>query len=176
MEVSYPTRVKLAIAFIVFVILTSTLRQLSSTLSSFRASPQIDDITQYERRFAEVKYFLPPNQIISYSDEFAKFSGQCKAFVLAQYSLAPTVLHALDSDCGRISGTGSVSSEMSRLILDNSHDSGREPDLLRLFPNAYFQPQDSQDSVAGDYRVAANQTVLLKDFGLGVRLYTRGGK
>jgi len=176
MEIRYATRVKLGMAFIVLVILASTLRQLTSTLSSFRALPLTDDISLYEQRFNEVKHFLPPNQIVSYSDEFAKTAKNCNAFVLAQYSLAPTILAVLDSKCGYISNSGEVSSHRSRLVLDNSHDPRHEPYLLRLFPSTYFQPDNNPISIAGGNFFHADQIVLLHDFGLGVRLYARGGK
>lgn len=176
MEVRYATRVKLGIAFIVLVILTSTLRQLTPTLSAFRALRQTDDISQYERRFTEVKRFLPPNQIVSYRDEFAKFSRNCDAFVLAQYSVTPTVLAVLDSQCGYIKNTEKVSSHRSRLVLDNSHDPQHEPYLLRLFPDTYFQPHNNSSSFAGGNLSRADQIVLLNDFGLGVRLYAQGDK
>lgn len=98
--IRYSARVKLAIALIVFVILISTLHQLTSTLSSFRTLPQMDAISQYDRRFTEVKHFLPPSQIVSYRDDLDKSPDPCYAFRLAQYSLAPVVLVALDSKCG----------------------------------------------------------------------------
>lgn len=175
MHVRYSTRVKLGLALIVFVILTSTLRQLTSTLSSFRALPQTDDISQYERRFTAVKHSLPPNQIISYSDEYAEFPGQCNAFILARYSLAPTVLDAPDSYC-HITDAGQVSSQRSGLILYNSHDPRHEPYLLHLFPDTYFRPRNNPVSFAGGHLSDAAQVVLVKDFGLGVRLYARGVK
>lgn len=176
MEVRYATRVKLGIALIVFAILVPSLRQLTSTLASFRALPATDDISQYERRFNEVKHFLPPNQIVSYSDEFSKNSRKCNAFVLAQYSVTPTVLAVLDSKCGYISNTDEVSSHKSRLVLDNSHDPQHEPYLLRFFPSTYFQPDNNPAAITGSDLSHADQLVLLKDFGLGVRLYAQKDK
>lgn len=169
----YSTRVNLGIALIVLVILTSTLRQLTSTASSLRALPQTDDISQYERRFTEVRHLLPPNQLVAYRDEFDKFAHQCDAFVLAQYSLAPTVLVALDSKCR---SSDEVSSRSARLVLDNSHDPRDERYLMRLFPSPYFQPHNNPGSHGGGRLSAADDIVLLNDFGLGVRLYARGGK
>jgi hypothetical protein len=169
----YSTRVNLGIALIVFVILAPTLRQLPSTLSALRALPQADDISQYERRFTEVKQFLPPNQIVSYRDEFDKLSKQCDAFVLAQYSLAPTVLVALNSKC-RCSNE--VSSYRSRLVLDNSHDPRKEPYLLRLFPETYFPAHNNPPSIARDRISGADDVILLDDFGIPVELYARGNR
>jgi len=176
MQVRYATRIKLGLALIVLVILVPSLRQLTSTLASFRALPATDDISEYEQRFAEVKHFLPTDQIVSYSDEFARNSQKCNAFVLAQYSLAPTVLAVLDSQCGHIEGTGEVSSHRSRLILDNSHDPQHEPYLLRLFPNTYFQPPNNPVSSIEGHLSRSDQPALFKDFGLGVRLYARGDR
>jgi hypothetical protein len=169
----YSTRVNLGLAVIVLVILTSTLRQLSSTLSSFRALPQTDDISQYERRFTAVRHLLPPNQLVAYSDEFDKLTSQCAAFVLAQYSLAPTVLVALDSKCR---SSGEVSSHRARLVLENFHDPRNERYLLRLFPSTYFQPNNNPGSHGGGRLSGADGIVLLSDSGLGVRLYARGDK
>lgn len=169
----YSTRVKLGIAFIVFVILTPTLRQLPRTLSALRALPQADDISQYERRFTEVKQFLLPNQIVSYRDEFDKLSKQCDAFVLAQYSLAPTVLVALNSKC---KCSNEESSHRSRLVLDNSHDPRKEPYLLRLFPKTYFQAHNNSPSIARGRFSGADDVILLDDFGLPVELYARGDR
>jgi hypothetical protein len=169
----YSTRVKLGIALIVLVILTSSLRQLRSTLSSFRALPQTDDISVYERRFTDVKQFLPPNQFVAYGDEFDKLSKQCDAFVLAQYAFAPTVLVALDSKCR---SSGEVLAHSSRLVLYNSHDPRSDPYLLRLFPNNHFPLHDNPD-LFGEGRLSGSEDmVLLKDFGLGVRLYSRTDK
>jgi hypothetical protein len=166
----YSTRVKLGIAFIVFVILTPTLRQLPYTLSAFRALPQTDDISQYERRFTDVKHFLPPDQPVSYRDEFDKFSEQCKAFFLAQYSLAPTVLVALDSKCR---SSDEVSAHRARLVLDNFHDPRNEPYLLRLFPNTDFPPHNNLVSLHGGRLAGTDDIVLLHDVDLEERLHAR---
>jgi hypothetical protein len=170
----HSTRVNLGIALIVLVILVPTLRQLASTVSSFRALPQTDDISLYERRFNEVKPFLPPNQPVAYRDEFDKLSKQCDAFVLAQYSLAPTVLVALDSKCR---SSDEVSLHRSRLVLYNFHDPRNEPYLLRLFPNTYFESHTNPAFSGGDRPSGAdNNMVLLKGFDLGIQLYARTDK
>lgn len=175
LEIPYSVRVRLGIALIVVVVLTSGLRQLKSTLSSVRVSPRLDDISQYEQRFAELRHSLPSNLFVSYSDEFATVSKQCNAFVLAQYSLAPTVLAAVDSECGRVNSGGGVSPRASRFVLYNSHDPRLDPYLLRLFPNTYFEPYNTF-SFTGNQLTRADQLVLIKDFGHGVRLYARADK
>jgi hypothetical protein len=169
----YSTRVKLGISLIVFVILTPTIRQLRYTLSAFRSLPQTDDISQYERRFTEVKQFLPPDQFVSYRDEFDKISEQCKAFYLAQYSLAPTVLVALDSRC---SSSDEATALRSRFVLDNFHDPRREPYLLRLFSDTGVPPNKNPAPVGVGQLSGAEHMVLLNDFGLEVKLYSRGDK
>ncbi len=174
LEVGYSCRVKLGMTFIVIVILVSSSRQLSSTLSAFRHLPQTDDISQYERRFDKARQFLPTSRVVSYSDEFAPFLLQCNAFVLAQYSLAPTVLAVEDSQCGHMKTSSEISSHKSQLVLDNFHNPRQEPYLLHLFPDTYFQPHKGSPSLAGGQTSRADQVVLLQDFGLGVRLYTRG--
>ena len=176
LEVAYSCRVKLGMTFIVVVILVTSSRQLSSTLSAFRYLPQTDDISQYEHRFDKARQFLPTNQVVSYGDEFAPFLLQCNAFVLAQYSLAPTVLAVMDSQCGHMRTSSEISSHRSQLVLDNFHNPRQEPYLLRLFPNTYFQPREGSSSFPGGRTSRADQVVLLQDFGFGVRLYTRGDK
>jgi hypothetical protein len=166
----YSTRVKLGIALIVLAILKPTIRQLPSTLSALRGLPQTDDISQYERRFTEVKQFLAPNQIVAYRDDFDKVSEQCRAFYLAQYSVAPTVLVALDSKCD---SSDEASALRSRFVLDNFHDSVNEPYLLRLFSDTGVPPYNSPVHVGGGQ---LSDMALLKDFGLGIKLYSRGVK
>jgi hypothetical protein len=173
MYVPYSTRVKLGVAVITLMILTSTLRQLKSTLSAFSALPKLDDISQYEKRFDKARDFLPQNQIVHYNDEFARFLGQCQAFVLAQYSSAPTVLHYLDSKCGHMNSASEVSSLSSRLILENYHTPGNEPYLLRLFPKTFFESLNSTDALSGNQIPRGDNAILLKDFGFGVRLCIR---
>lgn len=175
MNVPFSTRVRLGIGLIALVAVASTLRQLQST-SSFHSLRQTDDVSQYEQRFTEVRHSLPFDQIVAYRDEFAPFSRQCNAFVLAQYSVAPTVLAVLDSQCGHMNDTGEVSSRRSGLLLENFHDFRNEPYLLRLFPTTYFQPDQNSAPVVKAQGARAAQMVLLNDFGLGVRLYARGDK
>ena len=167
----YSGRVRLGIALLVLVILTPTLRQLPNTLSSFRALPQTDDISQYERRFTAVKQLLPPDQFVSYRDDFDKLSE--RAFVLAQYSLAPTVLVAYDSKC---SSSDEATALGSRFVLDNFHDPRNEPYLLRLFSDTGVPPNNNPVHVSRDQLSGAEHLVLLKDFGLGVKLYSRRDK
>jgi hypothetical protein len=135
-----------------------------------RGLPQTDDISQYERRFTEVKQFLAPNQIVAYRDDFDKVSEQCRAFYLAQYSVAPTVLVALDSKCD---SSDEASALRSRFVLDNFHDSVNEPYLLRLFSDTGVPPYNSPVHVGGGQ---LSDMALLKDFGLGIKLYSRGVK
>jgi hypothetical protein len=169
----YSTRVKLGITLIVLVILNSNLRQLRSTVSSFGALAQIDDISQYEQRFIGVKQFLPANQFVAYRDEFDKVSQQCDAFFLAQYALAPTVLVAFDSECR---SSDQVVARKSRLVLDNFHDPRNEPYLLRLFPSNYFQPQFHPASTGRDQLYDADDVVLFDEPDLGLKLYGTGHK
>jgi hypothetical protein len=169
----YSTRVKLGIALLVLVILTPTLRQLPYTLSAFRALPQTDDISQYERRFTGVKQFLPPDRPVSYRDEFDKIAEQCRPFYLAQYSLAPTVLVALDSKCD---SSDEASALRSRFVLDNFHDARNEPYLLHLFSDTGVPPNNNPVPASGGQIFGAEHMVLLKDFGHGVEIYSRGEK
>jgi hypothetical protein len=169
----YSTRVKLGIAFIVLVVLAPTVRQLPYTLSTFRAPPQSDDISQYERRFTGVKQFLPSDQLVGYRDDFDKVSEQCKAFYLAQYSLAPAVLVALDSKC---SSSDEASALRSRFLMDNFHDPRNEPYLLHLFSDTGVPPNNNPVHISGRQLSGAEHLVLLKDFGLGVKLYSRSDK
>ena len=169
----YSTRVKLAIAFMALVLVLPTIREVPRTLSAMRALPQTDDISQYERRFTGVKQFLPSDQPVSYRDDFDKISEQCKPFYLAQYSLAPTVLVALDAKCD---SSDEASARRSRLVLDNFHDAGSEPYLLRLFADTGVPPNNNPAHAGGRPLSGPARAVLLKDFGLGVKLYSRGNK
>ncbi len=174
-NMNYSTRVKLGIALIVFVALVPNLWRLKNSISSFHKLPQTDYISQYERRLTGVAYLLPPDQIVAYIDDFIKFpDARCYAFVLAQYSLAPTVLATLDSPCGYIRNTKQVSSRMSRLVLENTHDPRTEPYLLYVFPKEYFEPNSDIIYSTRDTLSHLDQLILLKDFGTGVRLYARG--
>jgi hypothetical protein len=162
--IPYSTRVKMGIALLSLVIINSALRQSVSTLFHSRNLEQTHYISQYERRFADVKRFLPPDQIVFYIDDFDESSDQCDAFYLAQYSLTPTVLAAYDSKCG---SAAILSSHNSRLVLENFHDPPNDPYLLSLFPSKYFEDQTRNDP----FKLASVHRVLLRDFGHGVRLY-----
>ena len=140
--IPYSTRVKVGIALLSLVILNSTLRQSFSTLFHSQNLSQTHYISQYERRFTEVKRFLPPDQIIFYIDDFDESSDQCDAFLLTQYSLTPTVLAAFDSKCG---SAAILSSHNSRLVLENFHDPQNDPYLLSLLPSNYFESQTRND-------------------------------
>ncbi|MGB9434243.1 MAG: hypothetical protein WBQ89_18505 [Candidatus Acidiferrum sp.] len=163
--IPYSTRVKMGVVLLSLVILNSTLRQSVSTLFHSQNLLQTHYISQYERRFAEVKRFLPPNQIVFYIDDFDESLDQCDAFYLTQYSLTPTVLAAFDSNCG---SAEILSSHNSRLVLENFHDPQNDPYLLSLLPSNYFEAQPRNDR----FKFASVHRVLLRDFGHGVRLYT----
>ena len=163
--IPYSTRVKMGMALVSLVILNSTLRQSVSTLFHSQNLGQTHYISQYERRFEEVKRFLPPNQIVFYIDDFDESPDQCDAFYLAQYSLTPTVLAAFDSKC---KSAAVLSSHNSRLVLENFHDPQNAPYLFSLFPSKYFEDQTRNDR----FKPANVHRVLLRDFGHGVRLYT----
>lgn len=155
----------MGIALLCLVVLNSAVRQSISTLFHSRNLGQTHYISQYEQRFAEVNRFVPPNQIIFYIDDFDESSDQCDAFYLAQASLTPTVLVAFDSNCG---STAMLPSHGSRLVLENLHDPQNDPYLLSLFPSKYFEAQPRNDRL----KLASVHSVLLRDFGHGVRLYT----
>lgn len=169
----YSSRVDLAIAIIVLAVLTPSIRQLPSTVSALRGLTQTDDVSQYERRFTEVKQFLPADQAVAYRDDFDKLSEQCKAFYLAQYSLAPALLVALDSKCD---SSVEASGLNSRFVLDNFHDSRDEPYLLHLFSDTGVPSENHPVDVARGQLSDSDHLVLIKDFGHGVKLYSREGK
>jgi hypothetical protein len=169
----YSGRVRLGIALFVLVILPTTLRQLPKILSAFRALPPIDDISQYERRFGGVKQLLPPDQVVWYRDDFDKISEQCEALELAQYSLAPTVLVGFNSKCDSSDETSALG---SRFVLDNFHDARIEPYIVSLFSSIGVPPNNNPAHGVGRQLPGAEHIVLVKDFGLGVKLYSRGDK
>ena len=165
-RMDYSLRVKMGIALLALVPLQTTLQDFTISLSSFRSLPQVDNISRYEQRFAEVRRDLPPNQIVFYIDDFDEHHlKQCDAFTLAQYSVAPTVLAAFDSKC-RTSAV--LSAPNSRLVLTNFHDEQNEPYLLDLFPSDYFKGRAGKDPFRF---VSSYRLVLVRDFGRGVRLY-----
>jgi hypothetical protein len=163
--IPYSTRVKMGVVLLSLVILNSTLRQSVSTLFHSQNLLQTHYISQYERRFTEVKRFLPPDQTVFYIDDFDESADLCDAFLLTQYSLTPTVLAAFDSKCG---SAAIPSSHNSRLLLENFHDPRNDPYLLSLLPSNYFEDQTRNDR----FKLASVHRVLLRDFGHGVRLYT----
>jgi hypothetical protein len=167
MDLRYSTRIKLGMSLIVFLTLAPALRQLRSTLSSFHTLPRTDDISLYEQRFTEVTSFLPPNQIVSYR-------GECDAFVLTQYSLAPTVLGPLACPGGHLTDAGTSARHKSRLILDNSLDPHDEPYLVDLFPDTFRSLHNNAVSLTEGDESSSDQMVFLNDFGHGVRTYAHG--
>jgi hypothetical protein len=176
MGVGYSTRVKVCMALLVFATLGPNLRKLPSSFSFLRAAPNTNDISRYEQRFSDVKHYLPRNQVVPYGDEFAAFPGECNAFILAQYALAPTVLDARGSECAPLTIDGRKSAEQSPIMLLNWHDPQDEPYLVRLFPSSYFQARNHTGLGDEGDPSKADQMVLIRDFGNGVQLYAREGK
>jgi hypothetical protein len=176
MGVGYSTRVKVCMALLVLATLGPNLRKLPSSFSFLRAAPKTNDISLYERRFSDVKHYLPRNQVIPYADEFAAIPGECNAFILAQYALAPTVLDARGSECAPLTADGRKSAEQSPLILLNWHDPQNDPYLISLFPSSYFQARSHTGLGDEGDPSKAGQTVLLRDFGHGVQLRRREDK
>jgi|SRR5580658_1053785 hypothetical protein len=176
MEVGYSTRVKLGVACLVFVTLAPTLRKLASSFSFMRAASSTNDISLYEGRFSDVKHYMPPNQVVPYGDEFAAFPGECNAFILAQYALAPTVLDARGSECAPLTADGRKSAGVSPIVLLNLHDPQDDPYLVSLFPSSYFQARNHADLVDPGDLPKADQMVLIRDFGHGVQLRRREDK
>lgn len=168
-RISYFVRVEMGIGLLALVVLNSAIRELISTLFRSRDLRQTHYIAQYEQRFAELHHFLPPNQTIFYVDDFNKSSDQCDAFYLAQYSLAPTVLVAFNSQCG--SPTMPPSHD-SRLLVENFHDTQGDSYLVRFFPIQYFATSPPTDQLI----LASMHPVLLRDFGHGLRLYSLSDK
>jgi hypothetical protein len=160
-------RIRIGVMLIVVFSLYSTVRPLLSVIHSL--SPMAD-VFKYETRFDQVKKYLPPDQIVGYSDNFtSQPEKECAAFVLAQYSLAPVALETMCSKCGYVAKTSQVSARWSGLFLENLNDSKAEPYLLDLFPIEYFQSNSLAS--ARDLAYPSNQIYLVQDFGHGVRLY-----
>lgn len=168
-RVSYFARVQIGIALLSLVVLNCAVRQSASTLFRSGSLKQTHYITQYEQRFAELHRVLPPKQTILYIDDFDESADQCDAFYMAQYSLTPAVLVALGSNCGSAAASPSKN---PRMMLENFHDPYTEPYLLNLFPIRYFDAHEHH----GEFTNASLRSVLVRDFGHGVRLYTMPDK
>jgi hypothetical protein len=168
-RVSYFARVRIGIAILLFVVLNSAVRESISTLFRSRNLGQTHYISQYEERFADLHRFLPANQTAFYIDDFDESSDQCDAFYLAQYSLAPAVLVAVDSKCGC---SGRSSTQTPSLVVENLHDPENDPYLLHLFPTEYFDAHPRKDQ----FQLASVRSVSVRDFGHGLRLYAEFGK
>ena len=64
----------------------------------------------------------------------------------------------------------------SRFVLDNFHDARNEPYIVSLFSPIGVPPNNHPAHGVGRQLPGAEHMVLVKDFGLGVRLYSRGDK
>jgi hypothetical protein len=170
-EVLYASRVRLGVALIALLSVYSTARALESALLSIRWFAG-DNIIKYESRFAQLEKYLPPDGIVGYSDDFTSQPGkECNAFVLAQYSLAPSVLETVCSQCGYVAKTKQASAYWSGLLLLNLHNPKTDPYLLNLIPPKYFETQSNRMTLTPSQLFPTNQIWLVRDFGDGVRLY-----
>ena len=98
----WPGRVKLAIALVLLYSAVTAVARVRTVYHSLR-SPAEDEITRYERRMLELRDALPPRGIIGYVDDpplddtssargAADLHDRFKAYILAQYVLAPRVV------------------------------------------------------------------------------------
>ena len=142
---SAPFRITLASIVLAILLLLGNLRQLRWTVSLDLSFIGHDEVTSHEKRFANVREFLPSHGIVGYVDDN---SGQTVArfreYFLTQYTVAPIVL--IDPN---FSGTDSeLLKREDVLIISNLHHS------------------------IPDHRIFTERHVtLLKDFGNGLRLY-----
>lgn len=167
-------RTQLGIVLIVGLILTISIRHLYFAIARLRSLPPKSYVSRYEQRFSDVKSFLRPNQIVIYTDDFTSSSEECDAFVLAQYSIAPTILATPHSPCGHLSDNTPGLFE-SGLLLENLHDPKTEPYLQFLFPQTFRTGSRLSASVDREFS-HGEHLVLLKDSGLGVKLYARAAQ
>lgn len=95
-------RVKLAITVLLLYSAVTCLTRVRAISRSFR-SPAEDEISRYERRMLELRDALPPRGIVGYvtdppladttsSRVAADLHDRFKAYILAQYVLAPRVV------------------------------------------------------------------------------------
>lgn len=162
------SRARIGAALITVFSLYSTARPL---LLEAHFWSQRQNILKYEERFDQVKKYLPPNQIVGYSDNFASQpEKECNAFALAQYSLAPVALETICSQCGYVAKTSQVSARWSGLFLENLNNPKTDPYLVNLMPAQYFQ-SNTPASDETNLLYPSNQVYLVRDFGNGVRLY-----
>lgn len=169
MQSSEIARVRVALALIALIVLVGSFSELQSSLSRVRSQTVSDDVSQYEQRFSDMKPLLPNGRIVSYRDTL---KNHCKAFVLAQYSVAPAILATHRLDCGHMNDNAAARAASTNLFLENSFDLTSEPYLSRLFPDAQLDPGLSTALASGGSLFPGQQIALVKDSGHGVRLYS----
>lgn len=96
MYLRYSTRVTIASFLLVIAAFLASLKTLSS-LAFYPARFTHDSVTEYEKRFAEVKKLLPVDKAVGYiTDTDASIEpngGEARRhFYLAQYAIIPTIL------------------------------------------------------------------------------------
>jgi hypothetical protein len=95
-------RVRLAIALVLLYSTATGLARVRAIYHAFR-SPEVDEVTRYERRMLELRDALPPGGIVGYvTDPLLGDSSSArvatdlhdrfKAYILAQYVLAPRIV------------------------------------------------------------------------------------
>jgi hypothetical protein len=95
-------RVKLAVALVLLYSAATSLARARAIYHTVR-SPAVDEVTRYERRMLELRAALPPGGIVGYVTDppvedtssarvAAVLHDQFKAYILAQYVLAPRVM------------------------------------------------------------------------------------
>lgn len=101
MKFDYTARVRAGIILIIVFALYSNLQMLLGSVQFDLSFVGNDDITQYERRFDEVRKMLPRHGAVGYTgDALNNADGSPNAvalrnWYLAQYTVAPVVLSTL---------------------------------------------------------------------------------
>lgn len=171
MSFDYSSRVKLGIILIIFVIISSNVRMLVSTATSDLTFIGNDGISLYEKRFEDLRNFLPPHGAVGYIDDCEGSLGLRNiVYRLTQYILSPIVL--INAKFSSSFYSQEILSQQSKLFIVNLLDPSHEPYLTSLLQEGRCAISNFDDSVTSHKISTSGNFILLKDFGNGIRLYS----
>jgi hypothetical protein len=168
MEFDYSTRIKVAITFLLTVLLAGNLRQLKDAATFDFSFIGKDPISLYEKRFEALRKALPAHGVVTYTDDCNGEREVFKAYFLTQYALSPIVLFHPKFPPTYYSQE--MVAHEHHFVISNSHDPIREPYLTRLLPSQFAVNGSPLYGIKQE--ITANDGfVLLQDSGYGAKLY-----
>ena len=170
MNFSYAARVKLGITCLVVALIAANVRQLVNAIKLPLPPFGADEISLYEKRFEGLRPSLPPRGVVTYVDDCGGEKEVFKAYMVSQYALSPVVLFYAPFSARFYSSE--MIHQKREFVIQNSHDPGREPYLVRLLPNQFPSINVRNPIQAPNQKpVIDEHLVLVKDLGNGVQLY-----